>query len=268
MICIFCQKESTSSKSKEHIVPESLGNTKYTLKPGIVCDQCNNYFARKVEKPFLDHPSVIHLRFDQAIKNKKGLVPSVNGLILPNIPVKLFRNIDEKDISLYIDIDLELTEKIRSQKKGKLIVPINNNPPDNKTISRFIAKIALEAMAQRLEEYNDGINYIASEIQLNAIRRHARYGEITHWPVNIRRIYDADRHFTTKSGREVQTVHEFDILKTDNEEWFFIIAFFGLEFAINYAGPDIEGYQEWLQQHNEISPLYYGKNQNVHKEDD
>ena len=43
---------STNSRSKEHIVPQSLGGTEHILPPGVVCDKCNNYFSRAVEKPF------------------------------------------------------------------------------------------------------------------------------------------------------------------------------------------------------------------------
>ena len=48
--CIFCHKDVSISKSVEHIIPESLGNKSHVLPKGYVCDECNNYFARKVEK--------------------------------------------------------------------------------------------------------------------------------------------------------------------------------------------------------------------------
>lgn len=54
MRCFFCKEDSSSSKSIEHIVPESIGNKAFTLPCGYVCDKCNNYLAREVEKPFLE----------------------------------------------------------------------------------------------------------------------------------------------------------------------------------------------------------------------
>src|SRR6267154_1084155 len=51
--CIFCKQNSALSRSVEHIVPESLGNTQHILPIGVVCDACNNYLAREVEKPLL-----------------------------------------------------------------------------------------------------------------------------------------------------------------------------------------------------------------------
>jgi hypothetical protein len=56
MNCIFCTQNSENSKSVEHIVPESLGNKSTVLSKGIVCDGCNNYFARKIEGEMLSFP--------------------------------------------------------------------------------------------------------------------------------------------------------------------------------------------------------------------
>src|SRR5215217_7224004 len=91
MRCIFCKADSSASHSIEHIIPESLGNTRFVLPRGIVCDCCNNYFARKVEAPFLTSPALRYLRFHEELGNKRGRVPSVEGLILPNIPVRVTR---------------------------------------------------------------------------------------------------------------------------------------------------------------------------------
>jgi hypothetical protein len=56
MNCIFCKEVSDTSFSVEHIIPESLGNKSHILENGIVCDKCNNYFARKIEKEVLELP--------------------------------------------------------------------------------------------------------------------------------------------------------------------------------------------------------------------
>lgn len=41
---------------------------------------------------------------------------------------------------------------------------------------------------------------------------------------------------------------------------YFIIALWGMEFAINMAGPEIDEYLKWLKEHDDVSPLYFGKN--------
>lgn len=87
MLCIFCKADSSSSRSREHILPESLGNVEHTLPCGVVCDRCNNYFSRKLEKPILDSPVFQLLRADMQIANKKGRVPafpSQQGRPLPS----------------------------------------------------------------------------------------------------------------------------------------------------------------------------------------
>jgi hypothetical protein len=75
MRCIFCKTPSDASVSVEHIIPESLGNTLHVLPQGTVCDKCNNYLARKVEKPVLEAPMFRFLRSDRAIPNKRGKPP-------------------------------------------------------------------------------------------------------------------------------------------------------------------------------------------------
>jgi hypothetical protein len=57
-----------------------------------------------------------------------------------------------------------------------------------------------------------------------------------------------------------EVVHEFDVLATEWGEWFLVVAIFGTEFAINYGGPEIDGYLRWLEEHNYGSPLYSGRN--------
>lgn len=76
MRCIFCKQPSTASKSVEHIVPESLGNVDHVLPVGAVCDSCNQYFARKVERQILESPIFRLLRADMAIPNKRGRIPA------------------------------------------------------------------------------------------------------------------------------------------------------------------------------------------------
>jgi hypothetical protein len=96
--------------------------------------------------------------------------------------------------------------------------------------------------------------------QIDVIRNHARKGEPNDWPVHVRRIYDADARVVYGQSKPEQTVHEFDILQTELLEYYFVLALFGVEMTINVGGPVIDGYLKWLQDHDGISPLYYGKN--------
>ena len=76
MRCIFCKQDSSTSKSVELIIPESLGNVEHVLPLGAVCDACNQYFARKIERQVLDSPMFRRLRADMAVRNKRGRIPA------------------------------------------------------------------------------------------------------------------------------------------------------------------------------------------------
>jgi hypothetical protein len=260
MRCLFCKINSDSSRSVEHIIPESLGGLSHCLPPGVVCDRCNNYFSREVEKPFLESAAIMLLRFHQEIPSKKGRVPPAQGIISPGFaPVTIQRHIG-KPSGMSIHVPPNAIEQLLKAAKGMVILPTNADLPGGPVVSRFLAKVGLEAMAVRLVSHPDGLEYLVDETQLDALRNHARRGDTLQWPIHVRQIYDQDAKWSDKSGSDLQIVNEFDILVTDQSEWFFVLALFGLEMAINYGGPDIEGYPLWLAEHGNESPLYSGKN--------
>ncbi len=259
MRCLFCKMDSTDSKSVEHVVPESLWNKKHVLPKGVVCDPCNNYFAREVEKPFLDSPAISQLRFTQVIPNKRGRVPPSEAMLLPGFPVLAHRE-TSAPYTLSLDVPSDAFKHLASSSTGTLILPTTGAPPKDRVVSRFLAKMAVEAMALKLLEHPEGLSYLVEETQLDPIRNFARRGQPQEWPHHARRIYDAERRLPDLDGQSYQTVHEFDFLVTEQQEWYFVFALFGLELTINVGGPDIDGYIKWLAEHADASPLYSGKN--------
>jgi len=259
MICLFCRGDSSGSRSREHIIPQSLGNTKAVLAPGTVCDKCNNYFSREVERPFLESAAVSMLRSQQRIPSKKGHIPPSAALLAPEFPA-VVRPYAKGPFVASVYLEPSGIEHLFRSEGGLLLFPESAPLPSGVVVSRFVAKAALEAMADRLSAHPDGVAYLASESQLDAIRNHARRGETKDWPVHVRRIYGENAKWIDENGSEVQVVHEFDILQTDASEWYFVLALFGLEFAINYGGPDVDGYKQWLEQHGGMSPLYSERN--------
>lgn len=257
--CLFCKKESSSSRSQEHIIPESLGNTRHVLPAGVVCDQCNNYFSREVEKPFLESAAVTLLRFHQTIPSKRSRVPAINGILMPGFPVTCWK--EPKDSYLaHVALEPNGLKHLLSSDTGKIILPAQGVPPSDRVVSRFLAKASLEAMASRLVKYPEGLEYLSTEAQLDPVRDHARRGRTPDWPFSVRRIYAANQPWFDECGSVVQTVHEFDILQTDAFEYYFVLAIFGLEFALNIGGPEVDGYRQWLDRHEGVSPLYWGRN--------
>lgn len=123
-------------------------------------------------------------------------------------------------------------------------------------MSRFLAKIAVEAMVQRLLEKPEFIKEFMNDEQLYPIRKWARYGSGSKlWPFHERRIYERDKLYGEDGGGH-QVLHEYDFLFTPQDELYFCVAFFGKEFTINMGGDEIEGYLTWLADNDEKSPLY------------
>lgn len=83
--------------------------------------------------------------------------------------------------------------------------------------------------------------------QVDHLRNYARHGKPgLECPYSERRIYAADFCFPTEDGGSYEVLHEFDFLHTDQGEMYFVLAILGTEYAINMAGPDVEGYTRWL----------------------
>lgn len=257
MRCIFCKKDSTNSKSVEHIIPESLGNKSHILEKGIVCDGCNNYFAGKVEKKVLEKPYFKNVRHRNFITTKKGrLVP--DKTLFPHkdggwADVWL----DESGI-IFDSKDNHIINLIKEGKINKLILPIISHPDENDyDVSRFIAKAALEFLTFRIKEDSDWIAEIISKPELDPIRDWARFGKGNFWKYHQRRIYSEETRFTDPihHPEPYEILHEMDILYTEDKVMYFILVIMGIEFAINLAHSETDYYLEWLNKNNNASPV-------------
>lgn len=73
--CIICEKEKDMSLfNEEHIIPESLGNTK--LKTYDVCTECNNLIGSKVDSELTSNFFSEIYRWHKKIRGKKGAIPN------------------------------------------------------------------------------------------------------------------------------------------------------------------------------------------------
>ena len=113
MRCIFCKRESSDSKSVEHIIPESLGNKEHILGNGIVCTKCNQYFSLKIEKPVLEKPYFVSVRHRNLIESKKNRIPIERAFIGddPNI----FIGINDGKHSVFIENSKTIDKIIKGQ---------------------------------------------------------------------------------------------------------------------------------------------------------
>ena len=266
MRCIFCKEASTSSKSVEHIFPESLGNTDHVLPPGWVCDQCNNYLARKVEAPFLNSLYGKHSRFEMCVPNKRGNIPPATGLHDRSqvaTELRIERDGSRSIRSAASDDEKRFIKSLLSHKYHTLYVPAACVPPLDYSMSRFIGKIALAILAYRIFDMPGNNDEIVDCHNLNDLRDYVRRGQPGFiWPVNIRQLYPADFVFIDGISLPYEVLHEFTVLGIppspgeDLYELYVVIAIFGVEYTINCGGPVLDSYRQWLADNNNVSPLY------------
>jgi hypothetical protein len=264
--CIFCKNISSNSTSVEHVIPESLGNIEHVLPQGWVCDNCNNYFAREIEKPFLDSLYGRISRFEMHVPNKKNRIPSAPGYHMQSrTRIEMFYHPEDDQLSVGAaegEDETRWITSIKNKEPGTLCVLASNTPENDYVIARFIGKVALETLAYRCLDIAEWNDEIVNKFELDKLRKYVRLGNPKLiWPVHIRRIYSQEQKFTDFQYGSYQILHEWDILCTHQGEFFAIIAIFGIEYAINLGGPELEGYINWLNENNNKSPLCSGKNE-------
>lgn len=179
--CIFC-RSCGEFRTIEHIVPESLGNTEDVLEEA-VCDTCQNYLAREVEKVALEKTPIAFWRTFLGTTTKRGKLPSVSlsppkgGRIPATHP-----HTDEIGFSAHADgttsVDIETPETaaaICSSDRGQFRLVLA--PYHLSALGRFIGKIGLECLAKSDVRR-------ALHARYDALRKFVRFGTTSHlWAV-------------------------------------------------------------------------------------
>ena len=260
MKCVFCKSDSRKSLSIEHIIPESLGNKQHILPKGVVCDACNNYFATQIENKVLSTVYFKSLRHRNEIPNKKNRIPNNIGYIVhPNGGVVNIRKINNHGIEI-IPPNIRILNLIASKTVRSIYIPIVEEPEEHSyLISRFIGKIAFEALVERLLNVKGWNKAIIENVFLDNIRNYVRFGFGKPWPYNNRKIYPEDKVFTNSKHLDMpktyQILHEYDFLFIDEIHLYFICAILGREYAINIGDRNINHYMKWLSNNGNKSPL-------------
>lgn len=253
--CIYCLSGSDSSRSIEHVIPESLGNTKLVLPPGVVCDGCNNYLSRKVEGPFLNSAQIRKLRFDQAVPSKRGRVPRMEAAVAGGGPAVLARSAGGPIVVTFeraADV-LCFTDGSRGALLGEEFCTL-----DSRIWSRFVGKVALGCLAAMSLEHRNEYEWIVDVREFDDLRRHIRRGGLSDWDVHVRRIYHADTAWAEGTGT-AQRVWEATLSETRNGLPLFTSAFFGLECTVCLTQPDLSTFRRELITTGGESPLFAGR---------
>lgn len=148
------------------------------------------------------------------------------------------------------------TKKENEEQDFAYLFTIDIDPP-KKEMSRFLAKMALEAIAFRFLNVNGDLSLLIDEPHYDLIRNYARFGAgVKDWPYSRRSIFPMDTQMKhPETGEWVHAGFGHDLLMTSRRETYFVFLIYGVEFVINTGGPSIRGYEEWLEQHNGISPM-------------
>ena len=180
-VCIFC-KGTGPFTTNEHIVPEALGNDE-DIFSGMVCDKCQNFLGRKVEKPALEKTHFAFWRTFLGIKNKRGNLPSVNLSTQDKGIIPAFHKDTDgigytahEDGSTSIEIDdSKIIRDILEGKKHEFKVALL--PWHLNIIGRFLGKMGLEYLAT--------IDYeLVLKPAFDELREFVRYNSIDRlWPV-------------------------------------------------------------------------------------
>lgn len=234
-------------------MPESFGNTEHVLEPGVVCDKCNNYLARKVEKPILDSLYFRERRFSAVVPNKRGHVVPLDGFHLQSgSRIQAYADLGE-GISIGTHLDAEeahLIEMLFSQSRGTLIFP-TATPPEDRAIARFVGKVGLEALASRLIQAGESYEELVDNAAFDELRDFVRRGSgPRQWPFLRRHLYPPDKVFS-ESGEQYELLHEFQLLLRPIDEandlyaCYITLVLFGEEFVLNLGGPGLDGVEAW-----------------------
>lgn len=234
MKCVFCGNDSSSSKSVEHIVPESFGNKTTFLPKGIVCDKCNNYFARKVEQPFLESETVRVLRQELELENKKGKL--ITDYPYPRVGREYVKQLSTDKYLIYTQNDKTEKELANDVAEYRRYMDSTDSVMLKKDlyVSRLLAKMAVEYFIYRCGNSQEVCEYVLVDEVFDALRNYARYGSQKIWDYNARRIYSRNEAYNGDPFSAISW--EADFLFLGNGEVYFVIAMHGIEYVINIGG--------------------------------
>lgn len=152
MICIFCD-EDKEAKSVEHIVSESLGNEKYLMPKGKVCDDCNLKFSKFEDKALTKTVLIVErARFAVKTKKKRNTKGKINKL-----DIEGDKNFRESILNIKGLKPEDLRNFDSKTGQGELIVPTFDK--SEVATSKFLLKIGLESLYVSRRNLFDRYNF-------------------------------------------------------------------------------------------------------------
>ena len=126
-----------------------------------------------------------------------------NGVIVKPALGEIQIHITKGEGPALIIPDKKVIEKILKDKEGKGVfyIPAITVPKkENKILSRFLGKVALEGLVYKAVDNKNWVEEIANKEDLDSLRNYVRYGRrIQLWPYHQRRLYKEDAEFLNKT---------------------------------------------------------------------
>lgn len=156
MVCIFCKRDSSNSKSIEHIIPESMGcPDNFFLERGIVCDDCNTRKLSRLDEDLQNFFGILKPLNIQ--KNKEGCPTKANGHNFyaenNNGDISIYLNVNNPPVKIKEGVIIESLKKnngvinniqMRNSEAGTATISFSQNLNVHKQVKRALHKIAFE----------------------------------------------------------------------------------------------------------------------------
>lgn len=261
MRCLFCES-GKSFTTKEHIIPESLGNDDLILEKE-VCDKCQNYLSQ-IENYVLNKTPIGFWRTLLTIKTKKGKLPFVdftknnqdNG-VLPdfNPHHDNFQLNAHDDFTTELKVPNSFDHYLEKGHLGRIKYVIT--PKVIHEIGRFLGKIGIELICRYDRDK-------AREEEFRTLRKYIREGSLQDlWPIfhkvegDIKSLFGyitSDNQVEEKvecySYRLLQiTTYTVFNLKVGTDSWFICL-------NQKFPHPDIRNFMG-----NDVNAIWYSKKQ-------
>jgi len=233
--CIFCKTTTGPFKTREHILPESLGGGDWAVLPdGLFCDSCQNKFGSEIEQQALDDYPFSFFRVFLGIPTKKGKPPwfkSKEGIIRGSL----------KPGRIGYDPALIFNQAVLEGKKTQIRLIAHPKKPD--MICRFLLKMGIEVVAC------DNKQDVFCP-KFDEARQFALTGEKKGkwWYLQRERMDVASRCFTQGiTMREWADNVRLEVVKLEGEQEMFHFSFLYLDMLVPLTSmitPQLEGLEE------------------------
>lgn len=248
--CIICDKMN-SAISIEHIVSESFGNKRYTMKRGEICDDCNKRFS-KFEGKTLSNTVFVMERARLGVKTKKG--KNAKGRI-KELTIEGDTKFESGKITISGLNENNFTGFNPSTQIGELIV-LSFDKSEVAT-SRFLLKVGIEALftskRKVFNNYNfDNLkNYLTNKDNkewgfITADKEHGKFNSIPSF---------SDKYALKKINCELR------FQEKSSNQLLFKFRYGAVSMIINLINRNLDWVQEYKDKEDDVNiyPLHFNE---------